>query len=247
MDFREASELIRDEDFEKLDLLLSSEGIAPSELERLTKLTNSDKAQSVLSKYVENKKSKAEKVRTQKENMEHDKDTSPGQLELLGSVATGDPRRDKSIKMFFDAFKANISNCDGKSAALLARQITLEIFERKPSETSKLIRSKCLNLKDKDNPNLCRRVYNGDISPRAYVDMTSDEMKSESLKNEEIKMMRDSFYECQIPEQKAETDIFRCGKCGQRKCSYRQLQTRSGDEPMTTFVSCECGHRWRFC
>ena len=30
-------------------------------------------------------------------------------------------------------------------------------------------------------------------------------------------------------------------------CSHYQLQTRSADEPMTTFVSCqECGHRWKF-
>ena len=28
----------------------------------------------------------------------------------------------------------------------------------------------------------------------------------------------------------------RCGKCGQRKCTYYQMQTRSADEPMTTFV-----------
>lgn len=112
---------------------------------------------------------------------------------ILRKVSTGDPQKDKSIKMFFEAFKANISNCHDDAAALLAKQITLEIFERKPSETAKLIRSKCLNLKDNDNPNLCRRVYNGDITPGRYVDMATEEMKSESFKNEEIKIMKDSF------------------------------------------------------
>ena len=42
------------------------------------------------------------------------------------------------------------------------------------------------------------------------------------------------------------TDLYRCGGCGQRKCTYFQLQTRSADEPMTTFVTCiNCGKRWK--
>ncbi len=44
----------------------------------------------------------------------------------------------------------------------------------------------------------------------------------------------------------AATDIFKCGKCKQRKCSYYQMQTRSADEPMTTFVTClVCDNRWK--
>tara|TARA_Y100000590_G_scaffold470162_1_gene662450 strand:- start:913 stop:1422 length:510 start_codon:yes stop_codon:yes gene_type:complete len=42
------------------------------------------------------------------------------------------------------------------------------------------------------------------------------------------------------------TDIFECGRCKQKKCLYYQLQTRSADEPMTTFVTCvNCGNRWK--
>lgn len=44
----------------------------------------------------------------------------------------------------------------------------------------------------------------------------------------------------------ASTDEFKCFKCFQRVCTYYQLQTRSADEPMTTFVTClKCGNRWR--
>lgn len=40
---------------------------------------------------------------------------------------------------------------------------------------------------------------------------------------------------------------FCCGKCGSWRTDYYQLQTRSADEPMTTFVTCfHCNHRWRF-
>lgn len=40
---------------------------------------------------------------------------------------------------------------------------------------------------------------------------------------------------------------FKCGKCKTNNCTYYQLQTRSADEPMTTFVNCQtCGNRWKF-
>ena len=42
------------------------------------------------------------------------------------------------------------------------------------------------------------------------------------------------------------TDIYQCNKCKERKCSYYQLQTRSADEPMTTFITCiNCGKKWK--
>lgn len=44
----------------------------------------------------------------------------------------------------------------------------------------------------------------------------------------------------------AATDEFKCYKCKNNKCNYYQLQTRSADEPMTTFVTCLiCGNRWK--
>ena len=44
----------------------------------------------------------------------------------------------------------------------------------------------------------------------------------------------------------AATDEFKCYKCKNRKCTYYQLQTRSGDEPMTTFIMClVCGSSWK--
>ena len=44
------------------------------------------------------------------------------------------------------------------------------------------------------------------------------------------------------------TSMFRCGKCKLNNCTYFQMQTRSADEPMTTFVTClNCNNRWKFC
>jgi len=42
------------------------------------------------------------------------------------------------------------------------------------------------------------------------------------------------------------SSIFKCGRCKQNKCTYFQLQTRSADEPMTTFVTCLlCDKKWK--
>ena len=42
------------------------------------------------------------------------------------------------------------------------------------------------------------------------------------------------------------TDEYKCGKCKSRKIKYSQAQTRSADEPMTTFFAClECGNKWK--
>jgi transcription elongation factor S-II len=41
--------------------------------------------------------------------------------------------------------------------------------------------------------------------------------------------------------------MYKCGKCKSWKTTYTQAQTRSADEPMTTFVTCiACSNRWKF-
>ena len=41
--------------------------------------------------------------------------------------------------------------------------------------------------------------------------------------------------------------VFKCSKCKSMKTTYYQMQTRSADEPMTTYVECaDCGNRWKF-
>ena len=74
--------------------------------------------------------------------------------------------------------------------------------------------------------------------------MASNEVKA---KKEEAtaKALHDNFL---AKSQGVVTDTIKCGKCGGKKTEYTQRQTRSADEPMTTFCTCLiCGHRWRFC
>ncbi len=42
------------------------------------------------------------------------------------------------------------------------------------------------------------------------------------------------------------TDMFKCGRCHKRECTFYEMQTRSADEPMTKFINCiNCGNHWR--
>jgi len=75
--------------------------------------------------------------------------------------------------------------------------------------------------------------------------MTHQEMRPAKWKKliDDKKIRDENKY---TPKIEASTDNFTCWKCKSKKCTYYQLQTRSADEPMTTFVTClSCGQRWR--
>jgi len=47
------------------------------------------------------------------------------------------------------------------------------------------------------------------------------------------------------PVLKAKTKVA-CDKCGNDEAYYEEFQTRSADEPATTFYTCtKCNHKWR--
>ena len=105
------------------------------------------------------------------------------------------------------------------------------------------------NLKDPKNSVLRRKVVLGEINAETLVTMSAEEMASEKRKRENIqiklKTLKRSVHDAN-EEDKATTDMFQCSRCRERKCTYYQLQTRSADEPMTTYVTCvKCSKRWK--
>ena len=95
------------------------------------------------------------------------------------------------------------------------------------------------------NETLLTQIKNKEIKSHKLAFMTHQEMNPEKWKPliEDKKIRDKNMYNPQID---ANTDNFTCGKCKSKRCSYYQLQTRSADEPMTTFVTCiDCGNRWK--
>ncbi|XP_051735286.1 transcription elongation factor A protein 2 [Ctenopharyngodon idella] len=134
----------------------------------------------------------------------------------------------------------------------LAAQIEDCIYQEFKSTDMKYktrLRSRISNLKDQKNPDLRRNVLCGNISPDRIASMTAEEMASAELKEIRKALTKESIREHQLSKVGGtETDMFICGKCRGKNCTYTQVQTRSADEPMTTFVLCnECGNRWKFC
>ncbi|KAD4007063.1 hypothetical protein FH972_027304 [Carpinus fangiana] len=111
-------------------------------------------------------------------------------------------------------------------------------------------RSVVFNLNHPENPDLRRKVLLGQIKPEVLVTMSAAEMASQKMQRENIQILLKSLSRCLHDadlEEKASTDMFQCSRCRERKCTYYQLQTRSADEPMTTYVTCvNCNNHWKF-
>jgi transcription elongation factor S-II len=99
------------------------------------------------------------------------------------------------------------------------------------------------------NPHLLKRLVTGDFT----IDYLCKQMSAEEMfpemyyeyhheQDEELRKI-----EAQKELLNTTTGLFRCGKCKQNKTTYYQLQIRSADEGLTTFVTCvNCNNRWRF-
>ena len=90
------------------------------------------------------------------------------------------------------------------------------------------------------NKIISKIIKSKDVAFTTHQEMKPDRWKVMlDLKNEK----ESNIY---APRLTANTDNFTCRKCYSNECSYYQLQTRSADEPMTTFVTCiSCGNRWK--
>ncbi|KAG0325986.1 RNA polymerase II elongation factor [Podila horticola] len=171
--------------------------------------------------------------------------------------STGNDTRDRCIEMLYQAL--GTSSNAGKlpqSDRLLKKAISIEtvVFQKlspdgTPSQNYKAkIRSFFMNLRDKNNPKLREAVVDGDVPVEEFCEYTTQDMASAEAKARDRALHEENMFAAKgAEEQQAETDMFKCGKCKGRKTRYYQMQTRSADEPMTTFVTCiNCGNRWKF-
>uniref|UniRef100_A0A8C1UBJ6 Transcription elongation factor A (SII), 3 n=1 Tax=Cyprinus carpio TaxID=7962 RepID=A0A8C1UBJ6_CYPCA len=178
---------------------------------------------------------------------------SSGVGPLSPRLQTGDPIRDKCIEMLTaalrtdDDYKDYGANCEG-----MAAEIEDHIYQEIRAVDMKYknrVRSRISNLKDPKNPNLRKNVLAGAIELSRIAIMTAEEMASDELKQLRNVLTQEAIREHQMAKTGGTTtDLLQCGKCKKKNCTYNQVQTRSADEPMTTFVLCnECGNRWKFC
>ncbi|XP_031484757.1 transcription elongation factor TFIIS [Nymphaea colorata] len=179
---------------------------------------------------------------------------------LSAMVKCNDPLRDKLRELLAEAFSKvsseadedvinEVNACDPIRMAVTVESVMFEKLGRSNGAQKFKYRSIMFNLKDANNPDLRRKVLLGEVRPEKLVAMSPEEMASDKRKQENKQIKEKALFDCERGgPAKATTDQFKCGRCGQRKTTYYQLQTRSADEPMTTFVTCvNCNNHWKFC
>ena len=163
---------------------------------------------------------------------------------------TGQATRDNCIGLIYDGL-AHLSTATPSAVLAVALAVEAAAYkehgpeDRGPYKTK--MRSLYQNLKNKSNPSLRVRVLSGEIEPKRFVTMSHEELKSAERREEDKRIDRENMRAAQAPQiEKSISTSLTCGKCGQKKVSYSQAQTRSADEPMTTFCECTvCGKRWK--
>eukprot|EP01114_Cavostelium_apophysatum_P016385 TRINITY_DN4644_c0_g1_i1.p1 TRINITY_DN4644_c0_g1~~TRINITY_DN4644_c0_g1_i1.p1 ORF type:complete len:296 (+),score=84.30 TRINITY_DN4644_c0_g1_i1:103-990(+) len=157
-----------------------------------------------------------------------------------------DGKRAKCIEMLRDSIGADSEYV--LDPVDVATEIEQELFKThggaNAAYTTKL-RSLVFNIKK--NTDLRQTLMQGGIPPSKLCSMAPADMASGELK--ELRKKWANYHMEAAKDQggtATTTDMFKCGKCGRRETTYYQMQTRSADEPMTTFHTCaRCGHRWK--
>lgn len=159
--------------------------------------------------------------------------------------------RNASISALYTALA--IERDDSPNIILsVATEIESEVFKEEYSNVNDGYRNKLrtftMNLRNKKNPELRENLVLGNLTPQKFIKMSPNEMAPEALRKEMEQLHKRNLFDAQgATEKRAVTDRFTCGKCKHKRVSYYQMQTRSADEPLTTFCTCEnCGNRWKF-
>lgn len=100
----------------------------------------------------------------------------------------------------------------------------------------------------KDNHTLTAEIRGKKIKPTELVKMGPHHFWPEGpyAKTMEYMIHKELRKEYLAKEVKNQDGLFTCNRCRTKKTTYYQLQTRSADEPMTTFVSClNCDKNWK--
>lgn len=113
------------------------------------------------------------------------------------------------------------------------RKVLSILFNMKNKDSFLFERLSLGEIKSKDIPYL----NPVELWPGGVWDMSQKELKVKALKLDLANERLQDY-----------SGTFKCPKCHSDKTTYYQLQTRSADEPMTTFCTClKCSKRWKFC
>jgi DNA-directed RNA polymerase subunit M/transcription elongation factor TFIIS len=187
-------------------------------------------------------------------------------MSILEKLIPQHPQRKKVYERFFNLLKDK-THCTEEDLQKMVLNIerglfnfSLSLYLNKVNETwndkfQSIYVNRAIMIYDNLNPN--GKIGNINLLER-FLKKEFDEFELCSLPPEKIFPERyNELYKlhCEnkvndniTPQAIDQPDgVFKCGKCKKYKTSYYQMQTRSADEPMTTFVTClNCDNKWKF-
>jgi transcription elongation factor S-II len=136
-------------------------------------------------------------------------------------------------------FNFTIRSCKSNSQELSWKNAFLV------KEYSKIARKVLANLTYTPNaPMVIEQINSGLIKPEELAGYTHEQLYPAFWKEQKKQIMAKYIHK---KTEQEHDGFFKCGKCKTYKTTYTQAQTRSADEPMTTFVTClNCDNVWRF-
>jgi len=86
------------------------------------------------------------------------------------------------------------------------------------------------------------RILTGDVDPYSIATFTHENMNPEMWSELRINTLKKHI----TKQEEVGDGMFTCNVCKSKKTVYYQMQTRSADEPMTTYVTCtNCNKKWK--
>jgi DNA-directed RNA polymerase subunit M/transcription elongation factor TFIIS len=96
------------------------------------------------------------------------------------------------------------------------------------------------------NVNLIKRLFNKEFNEYDIVNLSQKDIfpeRYQEIIDECIRLAPKYTKELEVTND----GEHRCGKCKTNKTTYYQLQTRSADESLSTYVHCHnCGNKWKY-
>lgn len=110
-----------------------------------------------------------------------------------------------------------------------------QIYESKADEIFNVLKDKEISL--------LKAIKEGVIDVSKIAFMKPDELNPDKY----TQIIKRKKTEEDKKNNQATSTVYTCKKCKANKCQVTQRQTRSADEPATTFVTCmECGYEFSF-
>jgi DNA-directed RNA polymerase subunit M/transcription elongation factor TFIIS len=119
------------------------------------------------------------------------------------------------------------------------------------SKANYAAKARSIHFNLKKNASLRQRLIQGDVTCAQLANMTPAEMATEEDKEQrakhELDLLEGRRSDWNLVHNTPKDGLYKCKKCHSKQTVAEQKQTRSADEPMTTFVKClNCNNGWKF-